>query len=113
LSTPVSLMWHLGFRRGMETNNPNCELSSTSGCGDDGLSVMGGLRLIPGEWGSIEPYATLGLGRFWSESGRTEPVGTAHLGVVWSGFGSIRPRIEVGYEGHLNPWINLGIGFLR
>jgi hypothetical protein len=95
------------------TNNPNCDLSFSSACGDDGLSAMGGLRLVAGAWPSIEPYVTLGLGRFWSESGRTEAVGTAHVGVVWSRFGWFRPRIEVGYEGHLNPWVNIGIGFLK
>jgi hypothetical protein len=94
------------------TNNPNCDVSFTSDCGDDGVSAMGGLRLKPGEWRSVEPYLTLGLGRFWSEAGRMEAVGTAHLGAVWLVFGRFRPRFEFGYEGHLNPWINLGIGFL-
>ncbi|MGH7480864.1 MAG: hypothetical protein ACRELV_01810 [Longimicrobiales bacterium] len=94
------------------THNPVCLDFLGEDCGSDGLSALAGVRLWAGPWGPVEPYVTLGVGRLWSESGRAEATGTAHVGFAWVGFGRVRPRIEFGAEGHVSPWLNVGIGFV-
>lgn len=102
------------------THNPYCELGHFgSDCGASGLSALAGVRLKAGPWGPVEPYITLGVGRLWWDEGEVEAraddvelTGTAHVGVAWTGFGRIRPRIEFGYESHINPWMNVGVGFV-
>lgn len=108
------------------THNPVCLLSGSDGfgllggdCGARGLSVLAGVRLRADPWGPVEPYVTLGLGRLWWDEGEVRPpadetelTGTAHVGLLWLGLGRIRPRVEFGYESHINPWFNVGIGFV-
>lgn len=102
------------------THSPNCALGLFgSDCGASGLSALAGVRLKAGPWGPVEPYITLGVGRLWWDEGEVgagvddqEMTGTAHVGLAWTGFGRIRPRVEFGYESHINPWMNIGIGFV-
>ncbi|MGH7481566.1 MAG: hypothetical protein ACRELV_05380 [Longimicrobiales bacterium] len=93
------------------THNAACALLFGSDCGSDGLSAMAGARLTAGAWGPVEPYVTLGLGTLFWNDGDIEATGTAHVGLAWLGFEAVRPRIEFGLESHINPWINVGVGF--
>jgi hypothetical protein len=94
------------------THNASCDdIFTSSDCGDSGLSVMGGVRL-PVAAGPVEPYLTLGAGNFWMDSGTEHEItGTFHLGIVVPRRTRLRARIEFGYESHVSPLFNFGIGF--
>lgn len=76
------------------------------------FAALAGARFHAGPWASVEPYVTLGIGQLQRRGRGPDVTGTAHLGAVWLGFGRLRPRIEFGYEAHINPWMNVGLGYL-
>jgi hypothetical protein len=77
-----------------------CAVGNNSGCANAGWTIMTGARIRTVKWRSIEPYATLGLGRLVWEDGENDMTGTANIGLIWTGFGRVRPRFEAGFEGH-------------